>query len=255
MQSDEEVGKVAQAVPVIISRALELFVESLLKKAEVVTNTRNAKTLTPSHLKQCILAEHRFDFLKELVATVPDVQGDEESAETPTPRSSGSNTPFVYPPPSSTVTSAAANTGPGEQRRSSASYINDPNLLGYIPPPSSISSGSYHQDHHAAIPVPASPSPSASHTSTTILNPVGVNSNPYIPYQTLPPPHRAEFQYHVQRSTSENGYNDSNASLSSVSPGGGIMSRSNIGKSNANSGVILYDNRDPHKHFQDNSST
>lgn len=50
MQCDEEVGKVAQAVPVIISRALELFVESLLKKAEVVTNARNAKTLTPSHL-------------------------------------------------------------------------------------------------------------------------------------------------------------------------------------------------------------
>lgn len=50
MQSDEEVGKVAQAVPVIISRALELFVESLLKKAETVTQGRNAKTLTPSHL-------------------------------------------------------------------------------------------------------------------------------------------------------------------------------------------------------------
>lgn len=50
MQSDEEVGKVAQAVPVIISRALELFVESLLKKAETVTQARNAKTLTPSHL-------------------------------------------------------------------------------------------------------------------------------------------------------------------------------------------------------------
>jgi histone H3/H4 len=50
MQSDEEVGKVAQAVPVIISRALELFVHSLLKKAEAVTAARNAKTLTPSHL-------------------------------------------------------------------------------------------------------------------------------------------------------------------------------------------------------------
>jgi hypothetical protein len=50
MQMDDEVGKVAQAVPVIISRTLELFVESLLKKAEVVTVARNAKTLTPSHL-------------------------------------------------------------------------------------------------------------------------------------------------------------------------------------------------------------
>jgi len=50
MQTDEDVGKVAQAVPVIISRATELFVESLLTKAAEVTNARNAKTLTPSHM-------------------------------------------------------------------------------------------------------------------------------------------------------------------------------------------------------------
>lgn len=50
MQTDDDVGKVAQAVPVIISRALELFVESLLSKAVEVTNAKNAKTLTPPHL-------------------------------------------------------------------------------------------------------------------------------------------------------------------------------------------------------------
>ena len=50
MQIDEDVGKVAAAVPVIISRALELFVESLLKKANAVTTNRNARTLTPSHM-------------------------------------------------------------------------------------------------------------------------------------------------------------------------------------------------------------
>jgi len=50
MQSDEEVGKVAAAVPVIISRALELFVENMLKKANEVTSRRGARTLTPSHL-------------------------------------------------------------------------------------------------------------------------------------------------------------------------------------------------------------
>lgn len=73
MQTDEEVGKVAQAVPIIISRTLELFVESLLKKAMEVTSTKNAKTLTPSHMKQCILSESRFDFLKDLVMLLPDV--------------------------------------------------------------------------------------------------------------------------------------------------------------------------------------
>ena len=50
MQSDEEVGKVAAAVPVIISRALELFVENMLKKANEITSRRGARTLTPSHL-------------------------------------------------------------------------------------------------------------------------------------------------------------------------------------------------------------
>ncbi|XP_054509573.2 dr1-associated corepressor [Agelaius phoeniceus] len=76
MQTDEEIGKVAAAVPVIISRALELFLESLLRKACHVTQSRNAKTMTTSHLKQCIELEQQFDFLKDLVAAVPDMQGD-----------------------------------------------------------------------------------------------------------------------------------------------------------------------------------
>ncbi|XP_048851429.1 dr1-associated corepressor-like [Brienomyrus brachyistius] len=78
MQTDEEIGKVAAAVPVIISRALELFLESLLTKACQVTQSRNAKTMTTSHLKQCIELEQQFDFLKDLVAAVPDMQGDAE---------------------------------------------------------------------------------------------------------------------------------------------------------------------------------
>ncbi|XP_064407800.1 dr1-associated corepressor [Latimeria chalumnae] len=82
MQTDEEIGKVAAAVPVIISRALELFLESLLTKACHVTQTRNAKTMTTSHLKQCIELEPQFDFLKDLVASVPDMQGDNEDNHT-----------------------------------------------------------------------------------------------------------------------------------------------------------------------------
>jgi histone H3/H4 len=50
MQSDEDIGKVAAAVPVIISRALELFAETLLKKTYELTTRRNARTLTPSHM-------------------------------------------------------------------------------------------------------------------------------------------------------------------------------------------------------------
>ncbi|XP_043484781.1 dr1-associated corepressor [Leptopilina heterotoma] len=83
MQTDEEVGKVAQAVPVIISRTLELFVHSLLTKTMQVTNSKNAKTLSPSHMKQCILSESRFDFLKDLVKGLPDVSGADEDVPTP----------------------------------------------------------------------------------------------------------------------------------------------------------------------------
>lgn len=81
MQTDEEVGKVAQAVPVIISRTLELFIKSLLTKTVRVTNARNAKTLSPSHLKQVIESESRFDFLKELVKNVPEISIAEEREE------------------------------------------------------------------------------------------------------------------------------------------------------------------------------
>ncbi|CAB3256070.1 unnamed protein product [Arctia plantaginis] len=59
-------------------RTLELFVESLLRKAMQVTVARNAKTLSPSHVKQCILAESKFDFLRDLVKNIPDVSAAEE---------------------------------------------------------------------------------------------------------------------------------------------------------------------------------
>ncbi|GCB69770.1 dr1-associated corepressor [Scyliorhinus torazame] len=78
MQTDEDIGKFAAAVPVIISQALELFLDSLLTKACHVTQLRNAKTMTTSHLKQCIELEQQFDFLKDLVASVPDMQGENE---------------------------------------------------------------------------------------------------------------------------------------------------------------------------------
>jgi hypothetical protein len=72
MQTDEEVGKIAQATPVMIgmcfvhkvlvvshplltacpyaARAMELFLEKLCKGSAEVALGRKAKTLTPSHL-------------------------------------------------------------------------------------------------------------------------------------------------------------------------------------------------------------
>lgn len=53
--------------------------ESLLTKSMQITQSRNAKTLTPSHMKQCILSESRFDFLKDLVKNIPDASAQEDN--------------------------------------------------------------------------------------------------------------------------------------------------------------------------------
>ncbi|CAH3016331.1 unnamed protein product [Porites evermanni] len=81
MQTDEDVGKVAAAVPVIISKALEMFVQSLVERASEYTRARNAKTMTTQHLKRCITSENQFDFLKDLVANVPDLPSNEEERD------------------------------------------------------------------------------------------------------------------------------------------------------------------------------
>ncbi|KAI8384975.1 histone-fold-containing protein, partial [Radiomyces spectabilis] len=72
MQLDEDVGKVAQATPILISKALEMFMQSLIDQACQETRLRNAKRLSVAHLKRTIETTEQFDFLKDIVANVPD---------------------------------------------------------------------------------------------------------------------------------------------------------------------------------------
>jgi len=74
MQSDEEVGKIALATPILISKALELFMRDLIQKTSDITRTKNAKVMTVSHLKICVKQEENFDFLTEIVEKVPDIE-------------------------------------------------------------------------------------------------------------------------------------------------------------------------------------
>ncbi|KAF9131808.1 DR1-associated protein 1 (negative cofactor 2 alpha) [Mortierella sp. 14UC] len=76
MQMDEDVGKVAQATPILISKALELFMQSLIDEACVETRSKNAKRLTAAHLKKTILEKDQFDFLRDIVENVADPQGE-----------------------------------------------------------------------------------------------------------------------------------------------------------------------------------
>eukprot|EP00475_Leptophrys_vorax_P018809 TRINITY_DN25681_c0_g1_i1.p1 TRINITY_DN25681_c0_g1~~TRINITY_DN25681_c0_g1_i1.p1 ORF type:complete len:360 (+),score=50.30 TRINITY_DN25681_c0_g1_i1:178-1257(+) len=77
MQADEEVGKIALATPVLISKALEIFLQDLCDRTYEITCKRGAKTLASSHLKQCISSFNEYDFLKDVVAKVADVDAPE----------------------------------------------------------------------------------------------------------------------------------------------------------------------------------
>ncbi|KAF9291861.1 hypothetical protein BGZ88_006688 [Linnemannia elongata] len=81
MQMDEDVGKVAQATPILISKALELFMQSLIDEACMETRAKNAKRLTAAHLKKTILEKDQFDFLRDIVENVADPQGDTGSGQ------------------------------------------------------------------------------------------------------------------------------------------------------------------------------
>ncbi|XP_070834765.1 dr1-associated corepressor [Chaetodon auriga] len=67
MQKDAEVGRIAMAVPVIISRALEMFLKCLLTKTCLITQSKLSTVVSVAHMKQCIESEKLFDFLKDLV--------------------------------------------------------------------------------------------------------------------------------------------------------------------------------------------
>ncbi|KAG0015701.1 hypothetical protein BGZ80_009692 [Entomortierella chlamydospora] len=81
MQMDEDVGKVAQATPILISKALELFMQSLIDEACMETRAKNAKRLTAAHLKKTILDKDQFDFLRDIVQNVADPQGGTSSGQ------------------------------------------------------------------------------------------------------------------------------------------------------------------------------
>ncbi|KIY44680.1 histone-fold-containing protein [Fistulina hepatica ATCC 64428] len=72
MQKDEEVGKVAQATPIVISKALELFLQLIVEESYKVTEHRGARRVEAYHLKHAVETTEMLDFLREIVETVPD---------------------------------------------------------------------------------------------------------------------------------------------------------------------------------------
>ena len=72
MQADEDVGKVAQVVPVIISKALELFMGSMIEEASRHTLETGHKRVIPGHLKMAVKGNPMFDFLEPNVEKIAD---------------------------------------------------------------------------------------------------------------------------------------------------------------------------------------
>jgi Dr1-associated corepressor len=79
MQADEDIGKVAQVTPPVVSRALELFMIKLIaasaeqaRGGEGSSGKASAKKITPQHLKRAVLSDSTYDFLCDIVNKVPD---------------------------------------------------------------------------------------------------------------------------------------------------------------------------------------
>ncbi|EIM22911.1 histone-fold-containing protein [Wallemia mellicola] len=86
MQMDDEVGKVAQATPVLISKALELFMQALVDETLKVTQDKGAKKMTAQHLKQSIEKTEQFDFLSEIAEKIPAPSADDNQPKKRKPR-------------------------------------------------------------------------------------------------------------------------------------------------------------------------
>ncbi|EXJ87292.1 hypothetical protein A1O3_04251 [Capronia epimyces CBS 606.96] len=72
MQADEDVGKVAQATPTAVSKALELFMITLVTKGTVEARANGSKRVTAQHLKAGLMKDSQFDFLTEICESIPD---------------------------------------------------------------------------------------------------------------------------------------------------------------------------------------
>ncbi|KAG7811832.1 hypothetical protein KL921_002098 [Ogataea angusta] len=63
MQTDEDIGKVAQATPVAVGRALELFLCSLVEKSVETATNDQSKKITIQILNKTIQENEQFDFV------------------------------------------------------------------------------------------------------------------------------------------------------------------------------------------------
>lgn len=71
MQLDDDIGKVAQVTPVIVGRALEIFMANLVECAIIELRKQGVKRILASHIRAAVENLEQFDFLVDSVAKYP----------------------------------------------------------------------------------------------------------------------------------------------------------------------------------------
>jgi len=74
MQTDDDVGKIARDTPVLVSRGLELFIQQLISQSAQKAKEKGSSLLHPCHVKECVKGNEMWDFLEEIVASLPDTE-------------------------------------------------------------------------------------------------------------------------------------------------------------------------------------
>lgn len=74
MQSDDEIGKVAQATPIIVGRALEIFMTNLVEAAIIESKKQGVKRISASHIRAAVENTEQFDFLVDAVEKYPPIK-------------------------------------------------------------------------------------------------------------------------------------------------------------------------------------
>ena len=78
MQANKEIGKIQASTPMVIAKALELFIEDLTKTASSIATKNGDTKVTPGHVRAVIDgskgAKPYLAFLKEAVSKVPEMK-------------------------------------------------------------------------------------------------------------------------------------------------------------------------------------
>lgn len=77
MQTDDDIGKVSQATPVIAGRSLEFFMAMLVERSGEIAREMNTKRITADILKKTIMSDEKFDFLRDFFGEEGEVEDGE----------------------------------------------------------------------------------------------------------------------------------------------------------------------------------